>query len=101
MPMSFRASKERDSSRHHTIVPDGYNLGRDWLVDRAVEGRRWKGMWWKAELEWNESDLLTPGRKGWLTFSYLNFIQTHWWMIGVNHDIPQDGRVAILTVNRV
>ncbi|KIJ99520.1 hypothetical protein K443DRAFT_170677 [Laccaria amethystina LaAM-08-1] len=76
------ASKELDSSKHHTIVPNGYNLGRDWLVDRAVEGGRWKGRWWKAEVEYR-TDLLEAGRKG------------------VNHHIAQDGRVAILTVNRL
>ncbi|TFK33031.1 hypothetical protein BDQ12DRAFT_616057 [Crucibulum laeve] len=75
------ASKELDSSRHHTIVPNGYNLGRDWFVDRAVQGTRWKGMWWKADLEWQ--DLLEEGNKG------------------VNHGIKQDGRVAVLTVQRL
>jgi hypothetical protein len=44
-------------------VPNGYNLGRDWLVDRAIEGRRWKSMWWKAEVEWRE-DLIDEGKKG-------------------------------------
>jgi hypothetical protein len=24
------------------IVPDGYNIGRDLLVEKAVEGGRWK-----------------------------------------------------------
>ncbi|KAF9481149.1 hypothetical protein BDN70DRAFT_876771 [Pholiota conissans] len=76
------ASKEHDSSRNHAIVPDGYNLGRDWFVDRAIEGRRWKSMWWKADLAWR-NDLLEEGRKG------------------VNHGIAQDGRVAILTVHRL
>ncbi|KIM40923.1 hypothetical protein M413DRAFT_445701 [Hebeloma cylindrosporum] len=75
------ASKEYDSSKRHKIVPNGYNLGRDWLVDRAVEGSRWKGMWWKAEVEWR-TDLIESGKKG------------------VNHGIAQDGRIAVLTVNR-
>ncbi|PPQ68826.1 hypothetical protein CVT25_008874 [Psilocybe cyanescens] len=76
------ASKELDSSKHHTIVPNGYNLGRDWLVERAVTGGHWKGYWWKANVEWR-SDLLEEGKKG------------------VNHGITQDGRVAVLTVLRV
>jgi len=76
------ASEEYDSSKRHKIVPNGYNLGRDWLVDRAIEGGRWKGMWWKAKVEWR-SDLLEAGKKG------------------VNHGIPQDGRVAVLTVFRL
>ncbi|KAF9465241.1 hypothetical protein BDZ94DRAFT_1128691, partial [Collybia nuda] len=71
-----------NSRKNHKIVPNGYNLGRrDWLVDRAVAGSRWKGRWWKADLEWR-TDLLAPGNKG------------------VNHGIEQDGRVAILTVMR-
>jgi len=75
-------SKELDSRKHHTIVPNGYNIGRDWLVDRATSGSRWKGMWWKAEVEWKQG-LLKPGKEG------------------VNHGIEQDGRVAILTVHRL
>ncbi|KII90890.1 hypothetical protein PLICRDRAFT_123687 [Plicaturopsis crispa FD-325 SS-3] len=74
-------SKEEDSRQNHMIVDDGYNLGRDWLVDRAVQGSRWKGMWWKAEVEWYEG-LLKPGKEG------------------INHGIEQDGRVAVLTVIR-
>ncbi|KJA23241.1 hypothetical protein HYPSUDRAFT_40055 [Hypholoma sublateritium FD-334 SS-4] len=76
------ASKERDSSKNHVIAPDGYNIGRDWFVERAIEGKNWKGIWWKADLEWREG-LLLPGRKG------------------VNHGIEQDGRVAVLTVKRL
>lgn len=56
-------SKEENSREHHTIVPDGYNIGRDWLVDKAVEGSRWNGKWWKAEVEWREG-LLEPGNEG-------------------------------------
>lgn len=80
------------------IVPDGYNVGRDWLVGKAVEGGYWKGFWWKAEVEWREG-LLEPGSEG--EFS----VCLWWWMligaVGVNHDIEQDGRVAILTVIRL
>jgi len=56
-------SKEEDAGENHTIVPDGYNLGRDLLVEKAVGGSRWRGMWWKAEVEWREG-LLDPGKKG-------------------------------------
>ncbi len=75
-------SREENSSKNHKIVPNGYNLGRDWLVDRATAGSRWKGMWWKADLTWRD-DLLDAGNEG------------------VNHGIEQDGRVAILTVRRL
>ncbi|KAJ6585380.1 hypothetical protein B0H19DRAFT_927665 [Mycena capillaripes] len=81
------ASKEEDSTRGHTIVANGYNLGRDWLVEQALAGSE---LWlpsggrlqWRAEVEWVWG-LLEPGRQG------------------VNHGIAQDGRVAILTVSRV
>lgn len=76
------ASKEEDSRRHHKIVPNGYNLGRDWLVRRAVKGGHWNSMWWQADVEWR-ADLIPEGNDG------------------VNHGIPQDGRIAILTVRRL
>jgi len=75
-------SKEMDSSKHHMIVPDGYNLGRDWLVERALEGSYWKGMWWHTEVEW-QTGLLAPGHHD------------------INHNISQDGLIAILTVYRI
>jgi len=75
-------SKEMDSGQNHNIVPNGYNIGRDWLVERAVAGSSWHGMWWKAEVEWHEG-LLEPGHQH------------------INHNISQDGRTAILTVYRL
>lgn len=96
------ASKERDSSRNHVISPNGYNLGRDWFVERAIEGRNYKGMWWKADLEWRVG-LLAPGKKGQTLVidSYPVFEYSDIFTSGVNHGIEQDGRVAVLTVIRV
>lgn len=54
----------QDSSKNHKIVDDGYNIGRDWIVERAVRGTYYKSQWWRAEVEWNVEDLLTPGNKG-------------------------------------
>ncbi|OCH87956.1 hypothetical protein OBBRIDRAFT_847736 [Obba rivulosa] len=71
-----------NSSKNHKIVPNGYNLGRDYLVEQATAGSHWKGMWWQAEVEWR-AGLLERGKRG------------------VNHGIEQDGRVAILTVYRL
>lgn len=92
------ASREENSREHHTISEDGYNRGRNWLVEQAVEGGRWKGHWWKAEVEWKEG-LLDPGSEGSLSIPSpmccTDLIRT-----GVNHDIAQDGKVAILTVYR-
>jgi hypothetical protein len=59
------ASKEEDSQKRHRIVKDGYNLGRDYFVKRALAGGLWKGhqIWWRAEVEWR-TGLLEPGSKG-------------------------------------
>jgi hypothetical protein len=59
------ASKEEPSQKRHRIVKDGYNLGRDWFVKRALAGSLWKGhnIWWRAEVEWR-TGLLEPGSKG-------------------------------------
>ncbi|TFK23073.1 hypothetical protein FA15DRAFT_670912 [Coprinopsis marcescibilis] len=76
------ASQENDSRRNHMIVPNGYNLGRNWFVRRAKHGTNWQGRWWKAEVEWI-TGLLEEGDKD------------------VNHGISQDGRVAVLRVVRV
>ncbi|EMD40180.1 hypothetical protein CERSUDRAFT_81469 [Gelatoporia subvermispora B] len=76
------ASQEEDSSKNHKIIPNGYNLGRDYLVEQATAGSHWQGVWWKAEVEWR-AGLLERGKRG------------------VNHGIEQDGLVAILTVYRL
>lgn len=76
------ASMEKDLRHHHTIDDDGYNRGRDALVEAAQIGGRWKIWKWQAKVEWQD-DLLSAGRRG------------------INHDIAQDGRVAILKVYRV
>ncbi|KAI0086898.1 hypothetical protein BDY19DRAFT_957277 [Irpex rosettiformis] len=76
------ASLEKDSSKNHKIEDDGYNLGRDWFVERAAMGSHWSGMWWRADVEWR-TGLMPSGNKS------------------INHGIPVDGRVAILTVHRL
>ena len=53
----------QDSSKHHMIVPDGYNIGRDLLVEAATSVSHWNGMWWQADVEWRKG-LLEPGYKG-------------------------------------
>ncbi|KAF5380697.1 hypothetical protein D9757_007033 [Collybiopsis confluens] len=77
------ASKEENSRKNHKIIPNGYNIGRDFLVAQAVSSpTHWNSMWWQAELDWVEG-LLEPGSEG------------------VNHGIEQDGLVAVLTVSRL
>ncbi|GAA5832760.1 hypothetical protein JCM11251_005752 [Rhodosporidiobolus azoricus] len=73
------ASKEVDLRKQHKIAPNGYNLGRDYIVERATSGSRYLGRSWQAQVEWVEG-LLKPGNDG------------------INHGISQDGRVAVLTV---
>ncbi|TNY22907.1 hypothetical protein DMC30DRAFT_414646 [Rhodotorula diobovata] len=73
------ASKEVDWRRHHKIAHDGYNVGRDLLVEKATSGSHYLGRSWEATVEWVEG-LLEPGNRG------------------IAHGIPQDGRVAVLTV---
>ena len=96
----IRASKELDSSKRHTISPDGYNTGRDWFVKQAVLGRSWKGMRWKADVEWR-SDLIKEGKKGPPVRYSIIYLNLCFLVKGVNHGIAQDGRVAVLTVVRV
>lgn len=46
------------------IVDNGYNIGRDYIVRKATKGTHWNSMWWRAEVEWNEDDLLQAGHEG-------------------------------------
>ncbi|GAA6031592.1 hypothetical protein JCM8097_006538 [Rhodosporidiobolus ruineniae] len=73
------ASREVDFRKQHKIAPNGYNLGRDAIVSRAIGGTSYLGRSWEARVEWVEG-LLAPGSDG------------------INHGIAQDGRVAVLTV---
>jgi hypothetical protein len=57
------ASKEKDGSKRHTIVPDGYNIGRNLTVEKAAAGSNYRGMWWQADVEWR-AGLLEPGAEG-------------------------------------
>lgn len=56
-------------------------------------------MWWKADVEWRRG-LLEKGSRGTFLAASPDFglICRH---RGVNHDIEQDGLVAILTVVRL
>ncbi|KZV95071.1 hypothetical protein EXIGLDRAFT_735968 [Exidia glandulosa HHB12029] len=71
-------SAEESGSKHHAIIPDGYNIGRDLLVSRAVAEDNEE---WKASVDWVQG-LMEPGSKG------------------INHRIPVDGLVAVLTVRK-
>ncbi|GAA5847775.1 hypothetical protein JCM5353_007638 [Sporobolomyces roseus] len=72
-------SKEVDLRGKHKIAPNGYNVGRDLVVEKARGGSRYLGRSWETTIEYVEG-LLEPGKDG------------------INHGIEQDGRVAVLTV---
>ncbi|KAM0790797.1 hypothetical protein ACM66B_004644 [Microbotryomycetes sp. NB124-2] len=71
-------STEVDVRGRHKVARNGYNIGRDLIVNKAVKGTRYLGRRWTTKVEWVEG-LLEPGSDG------------------VNHDIAQDGRIAVLT----
>ncbi|KAL9938834.1 hypothetical protein V8E36_002553 [Tilletia maclaganii] len=75
-------SKEKNLRFHHTIDADGYNIGRDLLIESAERGGIWQHYHWRASTQWVEG-LMEPGRQG------------------INHNISIDGRVVVLTVRRV
>ncbi|KAJ7693448.1 hypothetical protein B0H17DRAFT_933078 [Mycena rosella] len=78
-------SKEEDVEESHTIVPDGYNIGRDLLVSGAVgsktgfDGNKFKFTTYQTDVA-NVTGLIAPGSDG------------------VNHGIAQDGVIKVLTV---
>ena len=75
-------SKEENLFKHHTIVPNGYDVGRDLLVESATRGSRFGKRAWTANVSYVDH-LLRQGSRG------------------VNHNISIDGRVAVLTVTRM
>ncbi|KII92326.1 hypothetical protein PLICRDRAFT_37089 [Plicaturopsis crispa FD-325 SS-3] len=72
-------SKEENVTEGHTIVPDGYNIGRDQLVAAAVGQTSFDGVSYSTTAQ-NITGLIAAGAEG------------------VNHGISQDGIVTLLTV---
>ncbi|KAJ6606603.1 hypothetical protein DFH09DRAFT_896147 [Mycena vulgaris] len=74
------ASKEESITESHTIVPNGYDIGRDQVVSEATGGIvSFSGVDYSTTAQYI-SGLLTPGAAG------------------INHNISIDGRTAILTI---
>jgi hypothetical protein len=76
------ASTEKDVSQHHDIEDNGYNKGRDLIVEAASkDGGKTKhdGIDYETTVK-TVDGLLEPGDKG------------------INHGIAVDGKVAVLTV---
>ncbi|KAI5826357.1 hypothetical protein K523DRAFT_322980 [Schizophyllum commune Tattone D] len=72
-------SQEEDLSHHHTISPDGYNVGRDKLVAAAVGDTSFNDVSYTTTAE-NVTGLLPTGADG------------------INHGIALDGIVTVLTI---
>lgn len=78
-------SKEENLEEHHTISPNGYDVGRDELVASALNNggtTSHDDVTYKATSQ-NITGLLTPGTNG------------------INHDIAIDGVVVLLTISIV
>lgn len=75
-------SSERNLLHRHKIRPDGYNQGRDLLVNASLEGGTFRNWEWGAQVQFIRG-LLEPGKHN------------------INHGHWQDGRVAVLTIERI
>ncbi|TFK54099.1 hypothetical protein OE88DRAFT_1625399 [Heliocybe sulcata] len=76
------ASKEKPVTDHHTIVDDGYDVGRNELVQNALGTKSHGGVTYSTTAR-NVTGLLAAGATG------------------VNHGIAQDGIVTLLTITIV
>ncbi|KAF7309104.1 hypothetical protein MKEN_01112500 [Mycena kentingensis (nom. inval.)] len=81
-------SKEEDLTGKHHIIPDGYNLGRDQLVDAAI-GRHhgWDAKAFKENTYETQVVMLA------------GLVNPGW--DGIHNEVPVDGLVALLTVRIV
>jgi len=75
-------SHEKNVTEHHMIVANGYDQGRDELVAKAVGHTSHLGTTYTTTAQ-KLTGLLTPGAQG------------------INHDIPTDGDVYLLTITIV
>jgi len=75
-------SKEENIAQQHTIVPDGYDIGRDLLVAAATGTTSFGGVTYSTTAQ-QLTGLLPVGSAG------------------INHDIAIDGMVTLLTVTIV
>lgn len=76
------ASVEYNASQSHNIVPQGYDLGREWLVGNAT----------------NSSGTTSPGGYKYTTTSTSVPLLQSVTQGNINHGISVDGNVAVLTV---
>ncbi|RPD66460.1 hypothetical protein L226DRAFT_550422 [Lentinus tigrinus ALCF2SS1-7] len=74
------ASKEKDASKNHDLIDDGYNIGRNELVAAAVGTKSHDGVTYNTVAR-NITGMMPAGSNG------------------VNHGIAVDGVVTLLTVS--
>ena len=58
-----RVSKEEDLEEGHTIVPDGYDIGRNLLVENALGTTSFNGVTYSTTAQ-NITGLMLPGSVG-------------------------------------
>ncbi|GBE81240.1 hypothetical protein SCP_0309670 [Sparassis crispa] len=75
-------SKEEPVTENHDIIPDGYDIGRNNLVDSAVGTTSYGDVTYSTTAQ-NVTGLMPEGSEG------------------INHDIAVDGIVTVLTVTIV
>ncbi|KAF8322093.1 hypothetical protein DL93DRAFT_2205069 [Clavulina sp. PMI_390] len=76
------ASVEEWAGDGHNIVPNGYDEGRDGIVQGATGVTKYQTNWYLTT-SYYVSCLLQPGTEG------------------INHNISIDGRVAVLTITKI
>ncbi|BGP55562.1 hypothetical protein JCM8202v2_003167 [Rhodotorula sphaerocarpa] len=83
------ASKEQNLTLHHMIVPNGYDLGRNDLVSRALTPGGTRSP--------TTGVLYTADAKNVSGVGYFSGVTTS----EINHDIAIDGQITVLTVRRL
>ncbi|KAK7044932.1 secreted protein [Favolaschia claudopus] len=94
-------SQEENLFWHHTISRDGYNIGRDLLVNQATRRTTsYKGVRYITTAR-PIYDLMTPGKLG-CALPFLPFLQSKFYILPaelITVYITIDGTVVLLTVN--
>lgn len=105
----------QDLRGKHKIAHNGYNIGRDLIVEKATSGSSYLNRRYEARVDWVEG-LLPPGNEGecfrsrcardprpppahYLRKQARGDIDRLQRLVGMAHGISQDGRVAVLTVH--
>ena len=82
----------------HTIVPDGYDVGRDLLVQKAVGTTCFDGVTYSTTAQ-NITGLMLPGSVGVNHGEYHRPSFYEFWKADIGVGIAVDGIVTLLTVS--